>query len=249
MSVRMSRADGVTMLTMTSDPDSVCPPLCQILKGLCCSPLCCTVSRHMRRIQTGSQSVLGTLQIMIGMFNIGLGAILSCSGPSSFELNETGYPYWMGGFFVCFGILCILMEKYPSPCLVLFHTMMQLAGVGFAIAAIVLYCINIVEIRMGWMCREDYYWYHRHTTPSPEPDVTKMLKERCYEARDLSVALLRSINAMLILLSVLELCVVLSAFTLGVKSMRSREEKKKQTTADPEQYRPLLEDDATQPSA
>ena len=59
MSVAMTKADGVTVLTLNYDPKSVCPPLCQMLTGLCYSPVCCSVSQHLRRVQRTSQSALG----------------------------------------------------------------------------------------------------------------------------------------------------------------------------------------------
>lgn len=59
MSVSMAKADGVTVFTLTSDPNNPWPPLCQILKGLCYSPMCCTVSQQLKKVQRTSQSVLG----------------------------------------------------------------------------------------------------------------------------------------------------------------------------------------------
>lgn len=59
MSVTVSKAEGVTVFTLTSDPDSICPPLCQIFKGLCYSPTCCSVSQHLKKVQSTSQSILG----------------------------------------------------------------------------------------------------------------------------------------------------------------------------------------------
>ena len=59
MSLTMGKADGVTVVTLTSDPESSCPPLCQILMSLCYSPVLCSVSQHMRRFQRNSLSVLG----------------------------------------------------------------------------------------------------------------------------------------------------------------------------------------------
>lgn len=59
MSVSITRSDGVTVLTMTSDPKSRWPPLCQIFKGLCYSPVCCSVSQHLRIVQRTTQSLLG----------------------------------------------------------------------------------------------------------------------------------------------------------------------------------------------
>lgn len=59
MSIGMTKADGVTVLTLTSDSQSSWPPLCQILKALCYNPVCCTVSQHLRVLQGKSQTVLG----------------------------------------------------------------------------------------------------------------------------------------------------------------------------------------------
>lgn len=64
MPVTVSTADGVTVLTLTSDPNSSCPPLCQILKGLCYSPRCCTVSQHLKENQGTSQSTLGVSSLI-----------------------------------------------------------------------------------------------------------------------------------------------------------------------------------------
>lgn len=59
MAVGVNKVEGVTVVTVTSDPLSPYPPLCQILCGLCCNPLCCVVSETLRKLQGGSQYVLG----------------------------------------------------------------------------------------------------------------------------------------------------------------------------------------------
>lgn len=69
MPVTVSTADGVTVLTLTSDPNSSCPPLCQILKGLCYSPRCCTMSQQLKENQGISHSTLG---VSVLDFQIGL---------------------------------------------------------------------------------------------------------------------------------------------------------------------------------
>ncbi|KAM9852059.1 uncharacterized protein ACBR49_005167 [Aulostomus maculatus] len=222
MSVSMTRADGVTVFTLTSDPKSRWPPLCQILKGLCYSPVCCSVSQHLRSAQRASLSILGALHIMVGLLNIGFGVILTCSrGGSSWQMGETAFPYWLGGLFVFFGIICILSEKYPSPCLVIISVILNLCGVGLAIAAIVLYSINIANIWLWSMCsRDEYYWY-RDSTPRPtqSPDE-KYMEERCLEGKEMILMLLRSINAVLIVLSALEVCLVISSAVMGIKALR-----------------------------
>ncbi|XP_068592152.1 transmembrane protein 176B-like isoform X2 [Cebidichthys violaceus] len=244
MSVTMSKAEGVTVFTMTSDPQSVLPPLCQIFKGLCYSPVCCSVSQNLRRVQRNSQSVLGALHIMVGLLNIGLGVILVCSqGGSWWQMDSTAFPFWIGGLIIMFGIVGILSEKYPSPCLVIVNVILNLAGVALSIAAIVLYSINIAHIGLWWMCRNDDYYNsgYRHTTTTTESPGEKYITEKCLEAKELALMILRSVNALLIVLSALELCLVISSAVLGIKALRSSEKGEKEM-GDPEVYKPLLEE-------
>ncbi|XP_041843312.1 membrane-spanning 4-domains subfamily A member 8-like [Melanotaenia boesemani] len=246
MSVTMSRTDGVTVFTVTSDPQSRWPPLFQILKTLCYSPVCCSVSQHLRTVQRTSLSVLGTIQIIVGLLNIGLGVILRLSRVgSSWEMDVTGFPFWLGALFIVFGITCILSERFSSPCLVIFNVILNLAGVAFAIAGIVLYSVNLATIYWWGMCNNyDYdYSYNRHrATPSPEEIH---MKEKCLEVRELLLMLLRSINAVLIVLSALEFCVTISSAVLGIKALKRTEEKPNKSSEDPELYKPLMEEVST----
>uniref|UniRef100_A0A671W1F4 Uncharacterized protein n=1 Tax=Sparus aurata TaxID=8175 RepID=A0A671W1F4_SPAAU len=247
MSLTMTKADGVTVLTLTSDPKSSCPPLCQILKGLCYSPACCSLSQRLRRVQRSSQSVLGALHIMVGLLNIGLGAILrSSGGASSWRMDVSGFPFWLGAIFIMFGSIGILSEKYPSPCMVILNvTLNLLAGVAFAIAAIALYSINFADIWV-WMCDDYDYRYRRHYTPSPQED---MIREKCKEGSALVLMLARGINGLLIVLSVLELCLVISSAVLGIKALRNSERRENENNEDPERYKPLLEEVTSNPTA
>ncbi|XP_008288741.1 transmembrane protein 176B-like [Stegastes partitus] len=250
MSVTMTKAEGVTVFTLTSDPQSAWPPLCQIFKGLCYSPVCCSVSQHLRGIQRTSQSALGTLQIMVGLLNLGLGAIFLSSHSSPWWLmGHLKFPFWLGALFIVFGIMCILSEKYPSPCLVILTVVLNLAGGAFALTAIVLYSMNIAHVDLWWYCdRDDDYWYERHhtTTPSPARDF---LRERCLEAKELSLMLLRGMNGILIILSVLELCVVISSAVLGIKALSSRWKEPNKSAEEPEYFKPLLDEVTTDPGA
>ncbi|XP_003451268.2 high affinity immunoglobulin epsilon receptor subunit beta [Oreochromis niloticus] len=259
MSVTVSKADGVTVLTLTSDPQSPWPPLCQIFKNLCYSPVCCSVSQHLRSLNRASQTVLGTLQIMIGLLNIGFGLILYSTW-TSFYLNYLGFPFWLAALFIIFGIMCILSEKYPSPCLVILTVILNLTGVAFAITGIALYGISLVII--GYWRNYDYncysryngyngyndYWYGRETIRPPSLEE-KLLQENCLEGQAVLVMLLRSISAVMIILSVLELCVVISSAVLGIKALRNKEKGQNKSTDDPELYKPLLEEVTAQPVA
>ncbi|XP_038566634.1 transmembrane protein 176B-like [Micropterus salmoides] len=246
MSLTMTKSDGVTVFTMTSDPKSPWPPLCQILKSLCCSPVCCSVSQHLKKVQT-SQLVLGALQIMVGLLNIGFGVIVvsSLGGPWWF-MNENLFPVWFGVLFMLFGTLSILSEKYPSPCLVTVSVVLNLSGVAFAITAIVLYSINVASIYLWWLCNQDYYY--GYTTPSPS-SKEKALMESCLASKAMVLMLIRSINAVLIVLSALELCLVISSTVLGIKALRSSEKTENKSINDPELYKPLLEEVTINPTA
>ncbi|XP_051812941.1 uncharacterized protein LOC110954568 [Acanthochromis polyacanthus] len=255
MSVTVTKAEGVAVFSLTSDPQSAWPPLCQIFKGLCYSPVCCSVSQKLRRIQRSSQSVLGTLQIMVGLLNLGFGAILLGSDASGWQMDFTKFPIWLGVLFIVFGIVCILSEKYPSPCLVILTVVLNLAGVAFAITAIVLYSINLADTYMRgwyWYCDRDgydYYGYRRRhstTTPSPERDL---LQEKCLEAKELAQMLVLGINIVLIVLSVLELCVVISSAVLGIKALRRRQKESNKSPEEPEYFKSLLDEVTTDPGA
>ncbi|XP_068180504.1 membrane-spanning 4-domains subfamily A member 6C-like [Antennarius striatus] len=247
MSLTMAKADGVTLFTLTSDPQSSCPPLCQILKGLCYSPACCSVSQHLKSVQRTSQSVLGALHIMVGLLNIGIGSILFTDGRISFwQIQESGFAFWVGGLFIMFGIMSILSEKFPSPCLVLLNVFLNIVGVSFAIAAIVLYSANISHIGVWWICHKNYYSDYDRPTLSPREEI---FMEKCVEGATLVQTLWRSINILLIVLSVLELCVVISAAVLGIKALGCSKKTENQSLDDPEQYKSLLEEVTSDPVA
>uniref|UniRef100_A0A665UDQ6 Transmembrane protein 176B-like n=1 Tax=Echeneis naucrates TaxID=173247 RepID=A0A665UDQ6_ECHNA len=221
MSVSMTRGDGVTVLTLTSDPQSTCPPLCQIFKTLCYSPVCCSVSQKLKKVQGASLYVLGALHIMVGLLNIGCGSILLSNGrASSWEMDESKYPLWIGALFILFGITCILSEKYPSPCLVIVNVILNLAGIAFAIAAIVLYAIYMAQGRLWWMCKDYDYDYKHATTSSP---ISNRMHYQCLEAKGLLVVLLRCFGGLLVVLSVLELCITISSATLGIKALKNKD--------------------------
>ncbi|KAM8827144.1 membrane-spanning 4-domains subfamily A member 3-like isoform 2-T2 [Synchiropus picturatus] len=223
MSITMSKAEGVTVFTVAADPSSSLPPICQILKNLCYSPVCCSVSESMRRLQRGSLSALGALQILLGLLNIGLGTILICSrGGSWWQMDATGFPYWLGGLFILFGILCILSERFPSPCLVIITVILNLCGIAFAITAVVLYSINIANIGFWWLCRDRDFWDDRSGNVKPTPD--SRLKENCLEAKSMMIMALQGINSLLIILSALQLCLSISSSVLGIKALKKRQD-------------------------
>ncbi|KAM8736094.1 uncharacterized protein AB9X84_024290 isoform 1-T1 [Acanthopagrus schlegelii] len=239
MSLTTSQADGVTVLTFTTGPESSCPPLCQIIKGLCYSPVCCSVSQHLRRVQRYYQSLLGALHIMIGLLNIGLGEILISSGATWWQMDASGFRYWLGGMYILFGIVSILTEKYPSPCLVILNVILNLAAIALGIAAIVLYMINIGMLWV-WRMYHDIYWPGFYARPP-----YKVILD---EGQALVIMFVRGINAVLIVLSILEICVAIASFLLGITALRSREKREDESNDEPEHYKELLEEVTSNPS-
>ncbi|XP_024114016.1 uncharacterized protein LOC112136518 [Oryzias melastigma] len=213
MSMTINKGEGVTVITLNSDPTSSCPAICQIFKGLCYSPILCSVSQPLKK--KASLSVLGAMQIMIGLLNIGPGLILRNSRFTPWSLNRTEFSSWLGALFIAFGFMCILSERFPSLCLVFFNIILSVAGVAFSITAIVLYSIYIAAID-PWWCNSQYYGSSTTT-----PKTKTRLDEICEESQQLVLVLLRGLNVMLIVLSVLELCVTISATILEIKALKS----------------------------
>ncbi|XP_030014065.1 membrane-spanning 4-domains subfamily A member 15-like [Sphaeramia orbicularis] len=246
MSVTMAKADGVTVFTLTSDPNSACPPLCQMFKGLCYSPVCCSVSQPLRRLQGTSQSVLGALQVMVGILNIGFGTILFICLDDSWWAPV--FPFWLGSLFIFFGIMCILSEKFPSPCLVIFNVILNLIGIGFSITAIALY---IFYLDIPWWynfspCGTRYWGYSsRYSTMATESPELQIMIKKCEEGQHLIMMLMKSIYILLIILSVLELCITISSVVLGIKALRKRGKEQNKSSEVPEHYKELLEDATT----
>lgn len=58
MSLTVTQGEGTTVITITSNPKSKCPRLCQILVSLLCSPVC-FVSEDMKEKLTDTQRTFG----------------------------------------------------------------------------------------------------------------------------------------------------------------------------------------------
>ncbi|XP_028325484.1 transmembrane protein 176B-like [Gouania willdenowi] len=251
MAVTVTKTEGVTMLTVTSDPKSVWPPLCQVLKALLYNPLCCGVSQFLK---TRSLYLLGALQVMVGAVSIALSVILSLTpGGTWWEMDYSGFPFWCGGSLIAFGIFGFISERFSSPCLVLFNIILQLTGAAFGIASVVLFSINITQINLWDFCRPEYDYNYRYrygndydegrrvltTTLSPQ---ARDMKEKCLEGKRMMLMLMCAINGVLIVLSVLQLCISISSAAVAIKAMKNRKKQQNKSAEDPEQYKPLLEE-------
>ncbi|XP_026139050.1 uncharacterized protein LOC113115712 isoform X2 [Carassius auratus] len=138
MTLTVSRGEGLTVITVTSNPKSKWPVLCQILGSLCYSPVC-SVSQGMKGKLKDVHTALGTVQMIIGVLNIVAGILLKCLG-SWFVMERIGQgPFWLGSLFLVVGIVCILTAKFPSSCLIFFRGL----DIMMIVLAVLQLCVTI----------------------------------------------------------------------------------------------------------
>ncbi|CAK6958947.1 membrane-spanning 4-domains subfamily A member 4A-like [Scomber scombrus] len=183
------------------------PPLYQIPKALCRHAEHCSV--YERLMTTDVTTAFGTLQIMVGLFNIGLGPGRISLQPG--DLTNLGAAYWLGAVFIVTGIMTMLAGQFPSSCLVGFTVFMNICGAIFAITAIVLYAIDLSNSSFLWLCDLTRY--------NVDP-----YQENCRNVALFAQSLLRSMDITLIAVAVLQLCVNIRFSVLGIKALCEKEE-------------------------
>ncbi|XP_035984325.1 uncharacterized protein LOC105939776 [Fundulus heteroclitus] len=211
MSISVATEKGVTVVAIATDSQSMLPPWCQIIKAL----FSCPLGRSVKNVMMPSSVVvaLGTVQVMVGLFNIGL-------GPERVE----AYPYWLGVFFTVAGAVSIFAGRFPLPCLVGFSIVVNIAGSILSIVAVVLYALHLASFTVVQMC-------------AMQDDRNS---ENCIFLAGLAQRLLRAVDITMIVMSVLQLCVCISLTVLSIKALCYRG--KDQDVTDVE-MQPLLEED------
>ncbi|XP_034465993.1 uncharacterized protein LOC117776284 [Hippoglossus hippoglossus] len=199
MSVTLTKEKEVTVITIKADSKSLIPPLWQILRALCTSAVCCSVNKEL--MKPSVTAVLGTIQIMAGMFHMALGPGRPRLHP--WDLTENGASYWLGVVYAAAGIASILAGQFPSPCLVIFTVIVNMVGAVFAFTGIVLYSIELQEIYRGRVWGWSHYDHHSFSLQS----------------------LLANADAVSVLLAVLQLCVCIGVAVVGIKAVISMKKK------------------------
>lgn len=219
MSVSVVKDKGMTVITVASDGKSVLPPLCQLLKALCYSPVCCSVQKGL--MQTSVISALGAVQIMVGLFNISVGPGRTSLHPEDFA--HLGVAYWLGGVFIATGVMSVLAGRFPAYCSVCFAVFLNIVGSIFAIVGIVMYAIDLGDVSFRNMCD----W----SSPGSYDDNCNFV---AYYAQ----RMLTAMDITMIVLAVLQLCVCISLSVLGIKALVNRE-KVQQVDTDVKIYQPV----------
>ncbi|CDQ81330.1 unnamed protein product [Oncorhynchus mykiss] len=145
--------------------------------------------------------------------------------------------------------MCILAEKFPSPCLVGINMLTNLSGASLAIAGNVL-----ANCHFWWSCNDDdYIWrddyYGGQVRQLPSHPQRDRLLVKCNDAKQVSLMLMNALDIVLIVPAVLQLCVTISSAVLGLKALYKDEKEGKENIQDLEQHKPLLDEVTTNPAA
>ncbi|XP_023140393.2 uncharacterized protein LOC111578044 [Amphiprion ocellaris] len=215
MTIPVVKQKAVTVVTVATEAKSMFPPLCQILKALCYSPVCCSVNRGL--MQSPVIGALGAVQIMVGLFNIGLGPGRMSKHPEDFTNLKAAY--WLGAVYIVAGSVSVFADRFPSRCLVGFAVFMNIVGSIFAVVGIVLYAIDLGESSWSGWCDDNF-------------------NDECRFLAYYVQRLLTGMDVTLIVLAAFQLCVCISFTVLGIKALGYREN----GVADVENYQPLLKE-------
>ncbi|MCI4391209.1 hypothetical protein PGIGA_G00131410 [Pangasianodon gigas] len=252
MSLTISRAEGVTVYTVHSNRKSKWPLFCQILGTMCYSPVC-SVSLRLKQQLGCALTALATIQIMVGLMNLGFGSLTT----AIYRMGDLGpVPLWLGGVIIAVGIMCILAEKFPSPCLVVLTVVMNIVSAALAITAIVLYSVDLAQTRY-YLCesperRQDTYYYWTTASPSKKAEWDEIFQRKleiyrvCQENQLTMKTISRGLDIMMIVLAVLQLCVTISWCVLNIKAL-CKKEANGQDVEDPELHKPLMDQEILNP--
>ncbi|KAK7169815.1 hypothetical protein R3I94_000144 [Phoxinus phoxinus] len=169
MSLSMSQGEGVTVITITSNPNSKWPILCQILGTLCYSPVC-AMSQHVKSKMMGIYMALGIMQIIAGILNIVTGLLFLSVGIHDLMSNT---PLWFGGVFLVVGIVSISAAQIPVYFLRLVAVVLNKVSAVLAMIALALYSWDLMSFQ-GTEVR--HYGYRNYDQMIREGvDVTMMI--------------------------------------------------------------------------
>ncbi|XP_028281793.1 uncharacterized protein LOC114448803 [Parambassis ranga] len=196
MSAAAVKDKGPTLVTMAT---GTLRPVRGVLRVPCCISIECVLA------------AFGTVQIMIGLFNIALGPGRTSTHPE--DLSSLGAAYWLGAVFIFAGIVSIFTGCFANCCIVCFTVSINILGAIFSIIAIWLYAVDLENASITWMC--NYGWISGDAND-----------DNCRNVAYFAQKLLTGMDMSLIILAVLQLCVCISFSILGIYSLVCTEKEK-----------------------
>ncbi|KAG7474382.1 membrane-spanning 4-domains subfamily A member 3-like [Solea senegalensis] len=198
--IKDKRVPVVTVASAASAGHSRISPLCLILRILCSN--CCSCNGQM---QPDVSAALGTIQIMVGLFNIGLGMGRTSTRPG--DLAGLRAAYWLGAVYAAAGAVSVFSSRRPSLYLAGAAVLVNIVGIIFSIVGIVLYAIDLGDAAVVWMCSRNH-----------------QQSDSCGSVAYFVQRLLTGTDVTLIVLAVLQLCVCISLAVLHAKALVSEED-------------------------
>ncbi|XP_041650072.1 uncharacterized protein LOC121514067 isoform X2 [Cheilinus undulatus] len=129
----------MTVITVAMDRNSMFPLVFHIRKA-------CLYSTMNRSVYTGmmqisATSALGMMQIMVGVFNIGLGPGRMSRYPGDF--SDLRAAYWLGGVFLVSGLSTFAAGRISTFYWMVFAVFLNILAFAFSIIGIVIYSVDL----------------------------------------------------------------------------------------------------------
>ncbi|XP_022524465.2 uncharacterized protein LOC111192137 [Astyanax mexicanus] len=232
MSMTVCNSKAVNMFTLTPNPKSIYPLLCQLL---CCRSFY-SVFGSLKQHMASFQTVLGTLQIMVGLVNVGYGVFILYLGSMIWSTC-----IWLGAVFFASGILCVIADKFPSPCMVNLAVLGNVLSFGLSINAIVVYSTDLAQLPRAFSCAlpgDSYGYRYRYYGTTLIPTTIDDRVANCERYKHMLDFSLGGLDVMMILLGGIQLCLTFSSCLLCLKALCMK--MKEEQTEDPELYKPLM---------
>ncbi|XP_069100374.1 membrane-spanning 4-domains subfamily A member 4D-like [Pleurodeles waltl] len=172
-------------------------------------------NKHLQKFFKGEPLVLGVVQILNGIFQIGFGIVGDSSSGAfrswTLPLFITGVPYWSGILYIISGSLSVAAANNPKISLVrgcLIMNILSAVASGIAVIVYIIY-IAVWDHRGGYgytMCN----YYYREQTPEE--------MEQCMKLHQVHLIFWASL-ILLLIITILELCVSISVAAFGCKTV------------------------------
>ncbi|XP_069083954.1 membrane-spanning 4-domains subfamily A member 4D-like isoform X2 [Pleurodeles waltl] len=203
MKQAMAGANGVLVITQVIPPTQ--QQQIQVGTSVFQSVLC-QFPVPLQKFIKGEPKALGVAQILIGLIQFILGIILAISMGTIFSVGViVGIPFWAGIFFIISGSLSTAAERNRNICLVKASLGMNIVSSVAAFLGFIFYAIDL------GICSV-YGWYSEGGHGGMYDDSARRFTQSF-------VAVVKGIEALLLLLVLVEFCISISTSVFGCKAV------------------------------
>ncbi|XP_073715498.1 uncharacterized protein [Misgurnus anguillicaudatus] len=216
-------------MPINANPKSKWPTLGHILGKL--SPAG-SIPQDVKRTMLYLLTALAILQIIVGILNIVTGILFANWGIHDYIMKFYG-PYWLGAVFLISGIMTLLVCFYLSKVLEILALILNQASAFLALMGVALY---------SWdLARASYYSAYDYSATLIQEQMKGADAFLYFE--DLNVMSRKKLDAMMVALAVLQLCINVYFIVMSVRVFV-----KKNSAEDPQLHKLLREDTTGNPA-